>query len=406
MPCGNRLSSRTLSWNCNHSSQKVLYEWKSKDADYTMKKAILLFWACLAISVTGCGQSGNTQSQTLAPQNSANGQVVVPDAAGIETITVKTTTVPDYIDLPAQILAEPTRVVHVFPPAGGRIIEMKVHPWDRVEKGQALATIESSDLARAVADYHKAQADYQVKQEQLTRSDDLLAHNAIAMKDYQWAQADAQSAHAELEAAKEQVRVFGMDPDKASTELVVSAPRSGVILDVGAAPGEYSNALSAPQPLCTIADLTTVWAVGAVYEGQLASVKTGQPAQVMLNAYPDQKWTGRAGVVSDAVDPNTRTLQLRVVLANPGGKLKPSMFGTIRLERSSRQGIVLPAAAVLREGNAAYVFVRQGQDRYERRNITPGQTIDGSIEIASGLNVGDTVVSQGALLLRSAASGS
>lgn len=379
---------------------------KSKKADFAMKTAVTLLCASLAMVIAGCGQSSNTESQALAPQNPTNGQIVAPNAAGIQTITVKATTVPDYIDLPAQIVAEPTRVVHVFPPAGGRILEMKVHPWDRVEKGQALATIESSDLSRAVADYHKAQADYQVKQEQLTRSEDLLAHNAIAQKDYQQAQADAQSARAELEASKEQVRVFGMDPDKASTELVVSAPRSGVILDVGASPGEYSNALSAPQPLCTIADLSTVWAVGAVYEGQLASVKTGEPAQVILNAYPDQKWTGRAGVVSDAVDPNTRTLQLRVVLPNPGGKLKPSMFGTIRLERSSRQGIVLPAAAVLREGNDSYVFVRQGQDRYQRRNITPGQTIDGSIEIASGLNVGDTVVSQGALLLRSAASGS
>jgi cobalt-zinc-cadmium efflux system membrane fusion protein len=365
-----------------------------------MKPAILLiFFSCLA-SLAGCSGSATRTQAAANPVASANDQYVASDARGIQTMAVQTTAIPDYLDIPAQIEADPTQVVHVFPPAGGRIVEMKVRPWDWVAKGQTLAMIESGDLSRAFADYHKALADNQVKQQQLARAADLLAHDAIAAKDYQQAQADAASSQAELDATKEQIRVFGMDPDQTSSELLVAAPRAGVVLDVGASPGEFSNALSAPQPLCTIADISTVWAVGDIYEADLAAAKAGESAEVTLNAYPGDHWSGRVSVVSDAVDPNTRTLHVRVVLPNPGTRLKPSMFGAIRLLRSSRQGILVPAAAVVREGNSAYVFVDEGQGHYQRRSVVLGPSSDGSLEITSGVKSGETIVAQGALLLR------
>jgi membrane fusion protein, heavy metal efflux system len=367
-----------------------------------MKFAFLFVCLLTAAMTIGCGSSGSSQTQAAAPDPGSSGtdQFVAADASGIQMQLIQTTTIPDYLDIPAQIEPDPTEVVHVFPPAGGRIVSMKVRPWDWVQKGQTLATIESSDLSRAVADYHKALADYQVKQQALARSADLLQHDAIAQKDYQQAEADAQSAQAELDATKEQVRVFGMDPDHATSQLLVTAPRAGVILDVGASPGEFSNALAAPQPMCTIADISSVWAVGDIYENDLAAAKSGEGAQVTLNAYPGQHWSGRVSVVSDAVDPNTRTLHVRIVLPNPGSKLKPSMFGSIRLLRSSRQGILVPASAVLREGNAAYAFVSEGQGRFQRRNVTLGPQVDDQIEVTAGLKSGDTIVSQGALLLR------
>ncbi|HTU33165.1 MAG TPA: efflux RND transporter periplasmic adaptor subunit [Candidatus Acidoferrum sp.] len=371
-----------------------------------MKKRLFLVCLCACAAFAGCARAPSAQpTPATAGSADASGVLyVAPDAAGIQTITVTTTKLPEYLDLPAHIEADPTRVVHVYPPAGGRIIEMRVRPWDRVTKGQALAVIESSDLSNAVADYRKATADYDMKSEQLVRSQDLLSHGAIAIKDLQQAKADAQSARAELNAAREQIRVLGMDPDHASTNLNVLAPRSGVVLDVGAAPGEYSNALAAPQPLCTIADLSTVWAVGDIYEKDLTAAKVGESAQVTLNAYPDAHWNGRVSVVGDAVDPNTRTLHVRIVLTNPGTRIKPSMFGTIRLLRSSHNDIVVPSTAVVREGTDAYVFVAETQGHYRRQNVTLGSATDGSVEITAGLKTGDVIVTQGALLLRTNAS--
>ncbi|MDE3109386.1 MAG: efflux RND transporter periplasmic adaptor subunit [Acidobacteriota bacterium] len=362
----------------------------------------------LGLLLPGCHGIGARQNSAPAQStaNSASSDteyVAAPGAAGITTTTVQLAAVPNYLQLPAQVEADPTRVVHVYPPAGGRIIEMKVRPWDQVEKGQTLAILDSGDMARAVADYRKALVDNQVKQKALERATYLYAHSAIAQKDLQQAQGDAEMSEAEVQAARAELRVFGMDPDHAGAQLRVAAPRSGVVLEIGAAQGEYSNALAAPQPLCTIADLSTVWAVGDVYEKDLTVARPGEPAQVTLDAYPGQTWNGRVSVVSDAVDPNTRTLKVRVVLANPGTRLKPAMFGSIRILRSTSRGILLPSTVVIREGNIAYLFVSKGNGRYQRRSVTLGRTVGEEIEIENGIKAGDTVVTQGGLLLRAAA---
>src|SRR5579864_2257088 len=224
------------------------------------------------LGLTGMlGGCGSASSKVAAPTNtngfaSGGGEFVAPDSKGIQTQVVRISTVPEYLDLPAHVEPDPTRVVHVFAPAGGRVVEMKVRPWDRVENGQTLAELESSDLARAVTEYHKATADSRVKQKALARSQELLDHGAISDRDFEQAQGDAQQAQAEVEATREQIQVFGMDPDHASTQLLVKAPRAGSVLDIGAAPGEFSQALTAPAPLATIADITTIWALGDIYE--------------------------------------------------------------------------------------------------------------------------------------------
>jgi cobalt-zinc-cadmium efflux system membrane fusion protein len=365
----------------------------------------LLLGLIAAALSAGCSNSSESTAPVQADSHaagSAPNDVVAVDARGIQMMTVGASTVPEYLELPAHIEADPTRVVHVFPPAGGRIIEMKVRPWDRVHKGQPLALLESSDLSRAVADYQKALADSQVKQKSLARADDLLAHNAIAQKDFQQAQADAQMAQAEQATARTRLSVLGVDPDHATNELPVLAPRSGVVLDVGASTGEFSKSLDSAQPLCTIADISTIWAVGDIYEKDLSAAKSGQSAEVSLNAYPDQHWPGRVSVISDAVDPTTRTLRVRVVLDNPDGRFKPSMFGSIRILRSTSQGIVVPSSAVVREGTDSYVFVSKSANRYERRAVTLGRAFGSSLEIVKGLAPGDNIVSDGALLLRAA----
>ena len=366
-----------------------------------MKSVVLLLALVAASLAAGCAGSVQPSGAAQTDSHSAN-DVVASDARGIQTLTLKTSAIPEYLELPAHMDADPTRVVHVFTPAGGRITEMKVRPWDRVQKGQPLAKLESGDLSRAVADYHKARVDNEVKQKAFARAEDLLAHHAIAEKDFQQAQGDAQMAQAEEDTARTRIRVLGADPDHATNELQVVAPRAGVILDTGAATGEFSKSLDAPAPLCTIADISTLWAVGEIYEKDLVAAKSGQSAEVTLNAYPERHWPGRVSVISDAVDPTTRTLRVRVVLANPDGRLKPSMFGSIRILRSSSQGIVVPSSAVIREGSDSYVFVSKAANRYECRAVTLGRAFDSSLEIVKGLAPGDSIVSDGALLLRAA----
>jgi cobalt-zinc-cadmium efflux system membrane fusion protein len=356
---------------------------------------------------TGCNRRIATrpsaQEQTPTKGEAQPVFYVAPGSKGITTATVRPEPIPSYLDLPAQIQAEPTRVVHVFLPAGGRITEMKVSPGDRVVKGQVLAILDSGDLARAVADYHKALIDNQVKQEALTRATFLFAHSAIARKDLQQAQGDAQTAQAEVQAARAEIQAMGVNPDDAGNQLRVVAPRSGVILDVGAAQGEFSNGLSAPQPLCTIASLSTVWAVGDLLESDASFVKVGDPAGLVLVAYPGKTWSGRVSLISSAVDPTTRTLHVRVVLRNEDDMLRPGMYGTLKVLRSTHLGFVVPSTAVVREGNSDYVYVEQSPGHFRPETVAVGEPVGtDNIEILSGLQSGETIVTQGAVLLRPA----
>ena len=251
-----------------------------------MKSAVLLLGLSVVLLAGGCGSSGNGAAQAHPDANSADTpgtEYVPPDAKGVQTMTVKSAPIPEYLDLPAHIEADPTRVVHVFAPAGGRIVEMKVRPWDRVEKGQTLAMLESSDLARAVADYHKALVDNQVKQKAL----DPSAGFVRAQRDLRKRFAAGAGRRGAWRRPKSRPRAnrckcSAWTRITLDTDLRVTAPRSGVVLDVGAASGEFSKSLRAPAPLCTIADITTVWAVGDIYEKDLAAAKSGEPAEVTL----------------------------------------------------------------------------------------------------------------------------
>jgi membrane fusion protein, heavy metal efflux system len=352
----------------------------------------------------GCGEASHSTTPPAAEAKPSNELVIPADAKGVQTATVAKQEIPDYLEIPGKIQPDPARVVRVFPPVGGRVTEMKVRPGDHVERGETLAILESSDVSGVRSDYQKAVADAEVKERSSQRASLLYENQVLSEREFHQAQADAEIAKAELQRAKARLRQLGLSPDSASDRFEVKAPRAGVVLDIGAAPGEFSKSLDAPAPLCTLADLSAVWAVGEVYEKDLSGLRPGTPAQVVVSAYRAQKWGGPVAAISDALDPVTRTLKLRIVLPNPGAKLKPEMFATIRLRRATFSGIVIPVSAVLHEGATAYVFVQKAAGHFERRDVTLGRPLDRGVEVISGLAPGEVVVTEGALLLRSAAS--
>jgi membrane fusion protein, heavy metal efflux system len=357
------------------------------------------FVLVLASGLVGCGGS-SAPKQAPAPQPNSSELVLRPDLMGIRILTVQQKQIPSYLEVPGRIQADPTKVVRVFPPVGGRLLSMEVRPGDRVKKGQTLARLDSSEVSSARSDYQKARADAEVKQKASQRASLLFEHQVFSEKDYQQAQADAEISKAELERARSRLRLLGVASDSSSDHLVVTAPRAGVVLDIGAAPGEFSRSLDAPAPLCTLADLSTVWAVGDVYEKDMAGLKVGALAQIAVSAYSSQAWNGRVVAISDALDPVTRTAKLRVVLTNPANRLKPEMFATIRLLRSTFSGIAIPTSAILREGDTAYLFVQKSPGHFERRTVTLGRPLQLDVEVTAGLSPGEAVVVEGSLLLR------
>ncbi|HYL20367.1 MAG TPA: efflux RND transporter periplasmic adaptor subunit [Gemmatimonadales bacterium] len=375
-----------------------------RGAQVTYRTAPWHRFVAIAAFMLGCSKPPPATANAGEPSgdpNTSDEFVLPPEARGVVTEPVETLRVANFFEVTGRIAADPTRVVRVYPPVSGRLVAVDVRPADYVEQGQVLAVLASSDVAAARAAYRQAQADAQVKQQALERSRLLFEHQVIALRDYQQAQADAAMAAAALQGALQRLDLLSVDTASSSDELVITAPRAGVVTDLGAAPGEYSKSLDNSAPLCTIADLATVWAVGDVYERDLASVRVGDSADVVSNAYPDEHRRGRIAAISSTVDTTTRTLKVRVVLANPGFRLKPDMFATIRVVRALRRAIVVPQAAVVREGTAAYVFVETAPNHFRRRAVTLGRDTDRSqVEVTSGLAPGESLVTRGAELLR------
>jgi cobalt-zinc-cadmium efflux system membrane fusion protein len=141
--------------------------------------------------------------------------------------------------------------------------------------------------------------------------------------------------------------------------------------------------------------------VGDVYEKDLATVRVGNAVQVVVDAYPAETWRGRVDALASAVDSTTRTLKVRVTLSNPQLRLKPDMFGRIRVARAARSSIVIPQPAVLREGTSNYVFVQRSPGHFERRAVELGRDLeDNRAQVNAGLVSGDTIVVEGTDLLR------
>lgn len=357
-----------------------------------MKRAWLITALAAALGVlAGCGKSSDARA--AAPAQPSQSSLV-------KIATVQPQTITDSIELAAKVQADPARLVHVFPPAGGRVTAIEVSPGDHVRQGQTLAVLHSSDIASARADYEKARIESDRSRRDLKRASLLFDHQVMPEKDYLDAKAAAQTAETELARTRQHLVLLGVPVDGSSDQLRVTAPRPGVVLDLGAAPGEFNKALDAQQPLCTVADLSHVWIVADVYEKDLATVHPGAPAQISVNAYPGRTWTGRIDSVSGAVDPNTRTVKARIVLPNTDTTLKPEMFATIRMDRGQRQAILLPTTAVTHEGSIASVLVKNANSKFDTREVKLGPGNGQQVEIVAGLNPGEEVVTQGSELLR------
>lgn len=318
----------------------------------------------------------------------------------LKTAAVRVTAIEDVLEIPAHVAPDPGRVVRVFPPAGGRLLHVEVRPGDQVARGRAVAILESSDIWQARSDYNKARAEDERLERTFKRTKLLFEHKVVSEREFEDAQANFAEARAELDRASARLRLLGASPDNNSNQVSLPAPIAGTVLSIGATTGEISKSTDNSDAICTIADLTTVWILGDVYEKDLASVKPGSSVEITVSAYPGETWTGKVAQISDAVDPATRTLKLRIVMPNPGHRFKPDMFATIRVRRHEAQAMLIPSAAVLHEGGDTAVMVQTSAGKYERRLIQERSLNGQDTIVLSGLNVGEQVVTEGAALLR------
>jgi Cu(I)/Ag(I) efflux system membrane fusion protein len=179
---------------------------------------------------------------------------------------------------------------------------------------------------------------------------------------------------------------------RATREITINAPRSGVIIDKPAIEGMHFNT---GDPLFKIADLSSVWLIADVQEQDLGLIKTGETAKVSFVAYPGQTFTGSIDFISPSLMAATRTGRVRIVLANPDGLLRESMYATVAIEAPSNAGVsalVVPDSAIIDSGAQQVVLVVKGEGRYEPRVVHIGARGDGFAQMLDGVSAGEQVV--------------
>ena len=286
-----------------------------------------------------------------------------------------------------------SRAVPVISLATGRVVEIGARLGDTVKKGQVLLKVQSADISGAFSDYQKAVADEKLANTQLERAKILYDRGAISQNDLQVAEDTEAKAKADVQATAERLRVLGNQSlDRPSGIVEIRAPISGYITDQQVTNAAGVPGLGSPNPF-TISDLSYVWIVCDVYENDLANVRLGDKADIRLNAYPNQVFTGTVSNIGPILDPNIRTAKVRVEVPNPG-LMRPGMFVTATFHgREKEKRAAVPSTAILHLHDQDWVYVPQQNKEFRRIAVVGGNMLpNGMQEVISGISPGQQVV--------------
>ena len=291
-----------------------------------------------------------------------------------------------------------TRSVPFISIATGRVVELHARLGDTVKKGQLLMRVQSADMSAAFSDYRKAVADEKLARIQFARAKLLYDKGAISLNDFETAEDVENKAQVDVENTAERLRVLGGSLDHPAAILDIRAPASGVITDQQVTNAAGVAGLGSPNPF-TISDLSYVWIVCDVYENDLPNVQVGETAEIRLNAYPNQAFTGHINNVLPVLDPTLRTAKVRIEVRNPG-LMRVGMFVTAMFHGQKKEmHALVPATAILHLHDRDWVYVPTGDKKFRRVEVLAGSSLPGNKqEIVTGVKPGQQVVSNALVL--------
>jgi cobalt-zinc-cadmium efflux system membrane fusion protein len=346
----------------------------------------------------GHKEKGHTKSIVLSPEALKN--------AGIKVEPVTLRSVPATIRVTANIAHNQDRSFHVTPRVRGRVVEVYASIGSAVSVGSPLALLDSTELGEARAEHGKAVALLDLAKSNVEREKWLFEQRISPQKDLLAAQAEERRAEVEGRMLHEKLRLYGLSEGEingsnaAPSRYLVRAPGPGVVIEKEITQGEV---IEAGKKVFTISDLSTVWVLLNIFEKDLAQVSRNAAVKIATDAYPGETFEGKVAYVGDVVDPQNRTVPLRVAVANPNRRLKPGMFATAEVvtSQTSAQAIVIPSLAVQRVEGKPVAFVQLPDGSFAKRDLELGREIGDRFEVKSGLKEGDRVAITGTFTLKS-----
>lgn len=361
-----------------------------------MKKVFFfLFLSAAVVQIfNSCnGVTANTSTQTKEPFISDSTMQLLK----IDTVQLKN--IDDQVKLSGEVSFDENKVVKVYPFSSGQVLSVNVSVGDYVKAGQTLATIKSADIAGNYSDLSVAGNDVSIAKRSMENAEHLYKNGIASEKEFEEAKENYSKAVANAHKIKTQIQINGGGRTAANGSYTVSAPRSGYVVEKLINPGNFIRNDNNSN-LFTIGDISDVWIWANVFETDVAKVKEGYKASVTTVAYPDSVFTGKVDKVNEVLDPITKVMKVKIVLANKSGALKPEMFANVIISNSeSKQALAVPASAIISENGKNYVLVFSNKNDVKVQEITMLKTVADNTFISTGLQQGQKIITQNQILV-------
>ena len=392
-----------------------------------------MFLAAAMLLLAGCGAQAPRAVEARAPEmvarQGASEVSVKPGHSGITVETVRDEAAAESIRASGRLTMNENQTWRVGAVTDGRVVKISANPGDPVKAGQILARMHSHDVHEGRAGYHKAlneltraQSAESFARQARDRAKRLYDLKAAALEQVERTESEVQNAHAAVEQARTELerakthlvdflQVSLGEPEQHSagphTEdnhgdedlIPVKAPASGTLLERKVTAG---SVVAAAAEMFTISDLSTLWMQANVSEAAIARVRPGMAARVEVQAHPGRSFAGRVTRLGDQLDAATRTLPVRIELANAGGLLRPEMYGDAELAVGGvRRAVHVSESAVQEVKGQTVVFVEKAPGLYDARAVETGRSMDGRVALLNGVTPGERVVTKGAFILKS-----
>lgn len=383
-------------------------------ASTRLKRATIL---ALAATIIGCsdrgaapgtGGSNSTEGGAGSAASERDRDLVAASANVARYLSVGTpgqAVVRDELKVPGRLETNEDRTARIGAPITGRLTAIHAVVGQRVRQGDVLAEISSQEMSSAQLAFLKAHSAEQLAQRAVERARRLLEADVIGSAELQRRESEFAVARAEKQAARDQLRVLGLpagaiDRLTQSGQIIASAPitatKAGTVIARRAALGQV---VAPADELFTVTNLEALWAVADVPEQDARQAQVGQRVELQVPALGERRIEGTISWVSDLVNPETRTIRVRMELANQSGELKPAMLAAMILRGPEQRRLVVPRGALVRDENRDFVFVAEDGDRFRMRPVKPGAEVDEGRVVLEGLSAEDRIVTAGAFHL-------
>jgi cobalt-zinc-cadmium efflux system membrane fusion protein len=300
------------------------------------------------------------------------------------------------LSLVGEVVGNPDHLARVVPKLSGRITSVHFKEGDAVQKGQKLIELESMEAARLRSKYLGSQSQYLAMERNAKRLRELVSLKLAGDQEAINAESQAKLFKAESESDMENLKLSGITISSEGISegnigrVIIRSPLTGVILTRDAIVG---SGVDPNFVLANIGDLREVWFLAKIFEKDLANVQIGQETEILLNAFPQEKWKGKLSYISQQIDPGTRTLTARIAVQNPGNKIKLGLFGTAYIKTKPIQKMSLPETSIINIEGESAVFIQVRPGIFQLRKVKLGQRNESQVQILEGLSLEDLILS-------------